>query len=237
MCAPRVEFCHVAEFSDDTCAARSGTASADPKRMTIYRRALLLAALSVTSVACASEYEGERSERRSGAPTQTSGGTTATTPAAANTNDAPAPAPGTPAAPAAPAPASTNPTTPPSAKQPPTADAVIDKAYDIALGRAPDTAGRAFWLDALASGTSKLGVLEGIVNSREFAELHSARTNEEYVLQLYLRILRRAPASAETAYWKGQLDKGLATRAGVATAFVDSDEFASTTNPNFQFFF
>lgn len=236
MCAARVEFCHVAEIPDGACIPWIGTRAAPRTRMTTCH-ALLIAALSFTAVACASEYEGDRSERRSGAPAQPSGGTTATTPPATKGNEAPATAPAAPAAPTAAAPTATNPTTPPSAKQPPTADDVIDKAYDIALGRAPDAPGRAFWLDALASGTPKIDVLRGVVGSAEFAQLHAARTNEEYVQQLYLRLLRRAPASAEIAFWKDQLDQNLATRAGVAIAFVDSDEFASATNPNFAVFF
>jgi hypothetical protein len=112
----------------------------------------------------------------------------------------------------------------------------VTRAYQLALQRAPDPGGLAFWVGRLNDGTTKLGVLLALVQSDEFASLHAAKSNAEYVALLYTRFLRRAPSAAETTFWVDALASG-STRAALAAAFVGSAEFASNANPDFASFF
>ncbi len=49
--------------------------------------------------------------------------------------------------------------------------AFVDVLYQTFLGRAPDTAGKKYWLGKLNSGVSKNTVMAGFYNSKEFASL------------------------------------------------------------------
>lgn len=200
-------------------------------------RLVLPLALLVHALGCAAEYDGERGDSD---PRRTSSSVPASTgekvPSSSPSSGSPStPAPATPPAPTA--------TTPPAAPTTPaqpkviTPNDVVVRAYDIAFGRAPDDAGRDFWLGVLANGSPKLDVLLGLVNSQEFANLNANRSTGGYVVTLYTRILRRAPDGAEVDFWAGVLDRNEQTRAAVASAFVSSAEFASPTNPDFKVFF
>lgn len=105
----------------------------------------------------------------------------------------------------------------------------ITASYKIALLRAPDTAGFQYWQTQLQADTqTRINVLENMVRSKEFADLHQGLNDTQYVTSLYKGLLGRAPEQAGLDYWLGQLANGL-SRADAAQGFVDSPEFADPT--------
>ena len=197
----------------------------------------VLLALGSSAIACGGDGLGAPN---SGARATTSGASDAPSSSATTTSsddDAPAATPtaaptAAPAAPDASAPAA-KPATPAPDLSP---SGVVTRAYQLALERAPDAGGLAFWVDALGTGTSKLGVLRALATSDEFASRHAAKTNAEYVAYLYTRFLHRAPAADEVTFWANAIGSGT-SRSAVADAFLTSAEFASNANPDFAFFF
>ena len=60
---------------------------------------------------------------------------------------------------------------------------------------------------------------------RAYLPNFSNRSNREYVILLYQRVLGRYPGSAEVDWWVGQLNSGKKTRKQVLDDFVYSPEF------------
>ena len=78
--------------------------------------------------------------------------------------------------------------------------------YNNVLGRAPDSAGLAFWTGQLDSGqVTRGGVMLGFAGS---AEYQSIIGNEVYVTMMYAGMLRRAPDPSGFAFWVGYRDAG-----------------------------
>ncbi|WP_156949880.1 FG-GAP-like repeat-containing protein [Simplicispira psychrophila] len=97
----------------------------------------------------------------------------------------------------------------------------VDLMYHNVLQRAPEAAGRAFWLDQLQTGkTDRGGMLYSVVQSQEFK---AAMVDDVAVDILYLGLLNRTASSAETAYWMGQYNKY-----ADPTAFLQAASAATT---------
>jgi uncharacterized repeat protein (TIGR01451 family) len=94
----------------------------------------------------------------------------------------------------------------------------LDALYHDLLGRGPDAAGEASWLQALASGTSRFDVALAIATSVEHESVVVAADYERY--------LGRSADAAEITGWVDKLEHGMSDEQ-VAAAFVASDEFFS----------
>ncbi len=101
--------------------------------------------------------------------------------------------------------------------------------YQTFLDRAPDPAS-AHWVDLLMKGGTEVEVVGGILDSPEFAALHSA--NVDFVDELYTLFLHRSPDSIGKAFWKNALDSG-SSRAAVLADFVRSEESAEVASLSF----
>ncbi len=101
------------------------------------------------------------------------------------------------------------------------AGAVVTQIYQTALGRAPDAAGRAYWVDQLSDGmrVQELGTF--FYGSNEYYD--RAGSAGAYVDALYAELLHRKADSAGRAFWVGQLGRG-ARPAEVAAGFYASLE-------------
>jgi hypothetical protein len=99
-----------------------------------------------------------------------------------------------------------------------TDQAWLDALYHNVLGRAPDGAGEATWLQALTSGTSRFSVA--------YAFAISAEHETMIVAEDYQRYLGRAATASEMAGWVSNLQRSMSDEQVVA-AFVGSDEFYS----------
>jgi hypothetical protein len=106
--------------------------------------------------------------------------------------------------------------------------------YRGLLARLPDDAGFAHWVGrfraAQCSGASAVveqaeAISAGFVNSAEYT--NRARTNAQFVGDLYNAVLRRGGDLAGVQFWIGQLNQGTGTRDSVRRAFVNSPEFSN----------
>lgn len=81
-----------------------------------------------------------------------------------------------------------------------TAKGFLDAVYQDILGRNPDPAGQAFWLDLLGKNATHLTVAQGILTSAESAQAMVNLT--------YQQFLHRSPDQEGAAHWVGLLQQG-----------------------------
>lgn len=93
---------------------------------------------------------------------------------------------------------------------------LVTAMYHDLLGRAPDDAGRAYWVDRLSHGESRAAVALALVRSSEGVG--------QVVRRLYQQALDRAPDAAGLTYWVGQVRAGRRTIDQVAAALYGADE-------------
>jgi uncharacterized repeat protein (TIGR01451 family) len=94
----------------------------------------------------------------------------------------------------------------------------INALYHDVLGRSPDAAGDANWLQVLATGASHFTVALGVVSSVE---------HESSVIATdYQRFLGRSASALEVAGWVSNMQHGMSDEQ-VAAAFLASGEFFS----------
>ena len=103
-------------------------------------------------------------------------------------------------------------------------DAFVTRFYEQCLNRSPDSAGLAYWVDALVAGSlTGADVAWGFVFSPEFTSLKT--TNGEYVTVLYRAFFDRPPDPSGMAYWLDRFNNG-ASRQDVLNGFIYAQEFA-----------
>jgi hypothetical protein len=98
----------------------------------------------------------------------------------------------------------------------------VDQFYKTLLHRPADAAGRALWVNALVGGQSESDVVVTFLTSAEYIASH--RDNASYVSGLYQDVLNHAADPAGAAVWQDLLQRGVQTRAQVASAFLSSTE-------------
>ena len=114
----------------------------------------------------------------------------------------------------------------------------IGLMYQNVLGRAADTAGLNGWLDVLANGGTRAGVVVGLSNSKEFTQSTLAEATSfaikatpaswsDDVYRLYQATLARAPDAAGFEGWAKLLAGGMDLTAATG-GFVNSPEFKAT---------
>jgi hypothetical protein len=115
---------------------------------------------------------------------------------------------------------------------------VVMDMYRGILNRLPDNSGFAFHLARLRSAQcqgSSLAV-RTLVNSVSFDFLNSqeylnrARSNTQYVTDLYYAFLRRGGDLDGVKFWINELNSGRRTRERLRSDFVESAEFAARVN-------
>jgi type VII secretion-associated serine protease mycosin len=103
-------------------------------------------------------------------------------------------------------------------------DAFVDLVYHNVLGRPPDPAGRAYWINQLTSGTrSRGGVMLAFSESPEYVQLQAAAV---LVTSVYTGMLRRAPDPSGFDYWVAYVKAGGSLTALIA-GFLNSPEYAA----------
>jgi hypothetical protein len=101
----------------------------------------------------------------------------------------------------------------------------VTQFYEEFLGRAPDAAGKQFWINAFLSwGNEQLETIGFLTATPEFMNLHSGDTN--FVDALYNDVNARPADTTGATYWENQLSGGQ-TPVHAATSFVFGQE-AST---------
>jgi hypothetical protein len=100
---------------------------------------------------------------------------------------------------------------------------IVVPAYSRYLGRTPDAAGTAFWVDQLARhGLTDEQLEASFIGSPEFYQ-HAGGTDQRWVDAMYQGLLGRQADQEGENFWTGQLAQG-AQRSGVAYGFAASLE-------------
>lgn len=115
----------------------------------------------------------------------------------------------------------------------------IIRLYRSVLDRDPDQQGFDYWVTARVEGVSLAAVADGFLNGSEYRRRFGAGTDAGFVERAYRNVLGRPGDQAGTAYWVGQLDRGLA-RTEMVLLFSESVEHRRRTGtalaelPSFQ---
>ncbi len=107
-------------------------------------------------------------------------------------------------------------------------DPPVSRIYLGPLGRIPDYAGQRYRAAQLKNGVPLNNIGQSVALSPEFTALYGSLNNNDYVTQLYQRVLARAPDSGGFAYWTGQLNGG-ADRGIVMIGFSESAEYQAAS--------
>ena len=95
------------------------------------------------------------------------------------------------------------------AKQPEWVNGVVSGLYQDVFGRAPDSAGLAYWVGQIQSGLRVSSVAAEFYASAEFFNTSGGGTVPGWVTAMYQDILGRAPDQAGLDYWVGQINAGV----------------------------
>jgi len=108
----------------------------------------------------------------------------------------------------------------------------ISRFYRAVLDREPDPVGLNYWYTLLSTGTPVTTIADSFAISEEFQQRFGVDTGAEgdgdFVRQVYLNVLGRAPDAEGRAYWGELLDSGV-PRAQVVLWFSESAEFIART--------
>lgn len=92
----------------------------------------------------------------------------------------------------------------------------VDAMYADLLGRPPDAAGEAFWIQQLAAGVSRYSVAYGFAASLE--------RERQRIIDDYMHYLGRQPDLAGLNFWLNQFAQGVSNE-NLITGIVSSDEY------------
>jgi hypothetical protein len=106
--------------------------------------------------------------------------------------------------------------------------AFVDLVYRNVLDRAPDTAGRAFWLGELDARRITRGAM--MAQFSESAEFVTAGRSRTFATLLYVGMLRRSPDTAGLSFWSDQFSRGVLPRV-LVDAFIASTEYRARFLP------
>ncbi len=98
------------------------------------------------------------------------------------------------------------------------------RLYQAAFDRAPDAAGLGFQMKTLDDGWNIALVAQNFIDSPEFAGKYRSMDTTQFVTQLYVNVLDRAPDAQGLAYHVRNIDTGVNTRANVLVGFSESPE-------------
>jgi hypothetical protein len=104
--------------------------------------------------------------------------------------------------------------------------AYVDLVYHNVLGRAPDAAGKQYWVDQLESGVTRGRVMTGFSESPEYK---AAQAHKMDVVGCYGVMYNRVPTASELSAWKTHLDDGGSARDMVVMLRMD-DEYAEAAD-------
>ncbi len=106
-------------------------------------------------------------------------------------------------------------------------DGIAGKAYRLyqaAFDREPDMEGLGFWIDSMDKGADLSNVSQSFLGSAEFQQKYGELDDRGFVNAMYQNVLNRDPDDAGYAFWTGELEQGISSRAGVLTGFSESQE-------------
>ncbi len=102
--------------------------------------------------------------------------------------------------------------------------AMLDRLYLAFFRRYPDAEGWDYWLDTRGDGHRLEDVAEWFAESEEFTNRYDQATFSEFLDQLYLDVLGRAPDAEGKRYWLALLDSGEINRGTIVVYFTEGTE-------------
>ncbi|MBO4494642.1 MAG: DUF4214 domain-containing protein [Clostridiales bacterium] len=116
--------------------------------------------------------------------------------------------------------------TPAPVKDPSIAD-FVERLYTVALNRAAEPEGKAYWVKEIENGNRTGGDCAHffLIEAEEFR--NRGLNEEDFVETLYLTFFDRASEPNGKAFWVGQLKNGTMTRNQVIAGFIDSTEWCN----------
>lgn len=117
--------------------------------------------------------------------------------------------------------------------------ASVLRLYEASLGRAPDTAGATFWINAYNSGEwSTRRISDFFATSDEFTSTYGSNlSTTEFVTVVYKNVLGRSPDKAGFDFWVGAIDDGMSRAEAVllisnAPEFIEKNRLAADDKPD-----
>jgi hypothetical protein len=107
----------------------------------------------------------------------------------------------------------------------------VIRLYRAVFLRKPDTGGLAYWWQEVNRGVSLKRVADLMVGAPEFEIEYGELNDTQFVARVYENVLGRAPSSADSDYWVGELESGARSRGQVMVGFSESPEYKAATNP------
>jgi hypothetical protein len=98
----------------------------------------------------------------------------------------------------------------------------VDLVYRNVLGRSPDAAGFAFWVDAISAGRVTRGQM--VYQFSDSAEYRFITANSVNVSMVYLGLLQRTPDDAGLNFWVSQIRAGRSIR-DLISQFITLPEY------------
>ncbi|MEB0091588.1 DUF4214 domain-containing protein [Pseudomonas sp. CCI4.2] len=99
--------------------------------------------------------------------------------------------------------------------------AAVQQLYVGYMGRAADSAGLAFWANAIATGTATIqSVATGFTLSAEYSTAYAGLANDALVDKVYNNVLGRASDATGKAFWVAALASGSVTAATLVATIV-----------------
>ncbi len=107
---------------------------------------------------------------------------------------------------------------------PDTTEAFVARLYQGLLGRGQDLGGASYWDNLLIAGKTQTDVAQGFLNSVEYDAGHGTLSDGDFVGRIYAGLLGRAASADELHDLTGQLQQGVASRAGLLVMVANSNE-------------
>ncbi len=104
----------------------------------------------------------------------------------------------------------------------------VARLYQAVLGRVPDEAGFAYWVNLRLQGAELKDIATVFADGAEYQARFGVDTDQAFVWRLYRNVLGRAPDTRGATYWRGLLDQGVA-RDDLVLVFSESVEFRIAT--------
>ncbi len=107
--------------------------------------------------------------------------------------------------------------------------ASLDRLYEAYFLRVADTGGINYWMDQHRDGASLTGIANWFAESDEFENRYGGKPFGDFLDQLYVDVLHRAPDASGKAYWLDLLESGQLTRGSIVIQFTESAEMINST--------
>jgi len=107
----------------------------------------------------------------------------------------------------------------------------VTEIYVATFGRAPDTAGLAYWVGQVRDGYLTIDqVAQSFFDQPETKNKYPSTSNSAFITTIYQNVLNRSPEQGGLNYWVGELNRGAFGRSQAIMAIINGAK-ATTGSP------